>query len=513
SQAQAAGLGRQAHGITLASQASTSGKPAKSATITGQVVNSTLNNAPVANQPVILQFSQGAKIKDLKTVKTDAQGHFTFTGVTPTANANQDYAVYTHFQNGLYSSDPIQVKAGATQQATVTVYNATQDASNLSISVVTILFRDIDQQHQLHGLISFGEFVTIQNKGKTAFVGSFTPGKNGMPPLLRFTLPANATNVTTGIGFFNSQVIQVNGGFATSATVPPGSTEFAFSFDAPYSGTTFTLPFTAEYPTAQVVALVPPDMFVRDSPGFQAQGLVVAFSSNYQTFTANNLAANQQASIHLWNLPKAGEQADLDTTQLTWLALGLALLIAILLAFYLRQGNLAVTLGLVPARALKAARQAEANARKLDRGQREAERKRLLKRLLSLEKAHESGALTDREYHQKQTETRATLKALLAADLPVSLPTPVRASKPERTAQAGLPADEASGAGGEDASQAIAPDTAFVSDMAGLRRMTAVAGTGISKATKASISGRAPGETGRSARSTGVSKSISGGLR
>ncbi|GEM_PF-866486 len=444
--AHAAGLIAQTQNVAIA------GKPG---TITGQVVNGTLNNTPVANQPVILQFSQGTAAKDLRTVKTDAQGRFTFSDVTPTVSADQKYAVYTHFQNGLYASDPIQLSAGKTQSITLTVYNATQDASKLSVSVVTLLVRDVDQQHQLHGLVSIGEFVTFQNSGKTAFVGSFTPGASGMPPLLRFALPANATNVTTGIGFFNSQVIQINGGFATSATVPPGSTQFAFSFDAPYSGTTFTLPFTAEYPTAQVVALVPPDIFVSSSPGFQAQGEVIAFSNRYQVFTANTLAVNKRVSINMFELPKAGETSDLDTTQLTWLAIALAMLIAILLLFYLRSGDLAVALGLVPARTLKAARQAETTAKRLDRGQREAERKRLLKRLLALEKAHTTGALTDEEYRQKQAETRAALRSLLADELPASaLATPAKKSKSGKSASAASGQAQAA----EDAPTSGTPD-------------------------------------------------------
>ena len=50
-----------------------------------------------------------------------------------------------------------------------------------------------------------------------------------------------------------------------------------------------------------------------------------------------------------------GEQPDLDQRQLLILGAVLALLLALLIGFYLRRGNLAVALGLLPASALATA--------------------------------------------------------------------------------------------------------------------------------------------------------------
>jgi len=461
--AQAAGLSqdmRHTSGVASVAQVHS----AAMGVISGQVVNGAQNNAPVAGQSVILQLSVGTTIDDLQTVKTDSQGRFAFTDVDPTTDSSVNYAVYTHFQGGVYSSDPIQVKAGQTQHAQLVVYTATQNPANLSVSVVTILFRDIDQQHALHGLVSVGEFVTVQNSGKTAFVGSFAqPAGGGMPGALRFALPTSATNLTTGVGFFNTQIITLNGGFAATATVPPGQTQFAFSFDTPYTGTTFALPYTAQYPTAQVVALVPPDMLVRSSPGLQAQGQVVAFSSRYQVFTANSLAAQKQVTVNLSSLPQAGEQPDLDFTQLVWLAVALALIIAILLVFYLRRGDLAVALGLVPARAIKAERAAQANARRMSAAERDTERKRLLRRLLTLDKAHDSGALADSAYRQQRAETRAALKAVLALlDMPATTAKP--APKPTTQAAPASLSEAATTTGVTDAATEEAMDSVTEAD-------------------------------------------------
>ena len=37
-------------------------------------------------------------------------------------------------------------------------------------------------------------------------------------------------------------------------------TEFAFAYDLPYTGTTLSVPYKADYPTGQVMTLVPPNM-------------------------------------------------------------------------------------------------------------------------------------------------------------------------------------------------------------------------------------------------------------
>jgi len=129
-----------------AQQASGAALASGGGAISGQVVNGSLNNAAVAGQSVILQFSVGTTIHDLRTVTTDHQGRFSFANVAPTAATDQNYAVYTHFQGGVYSSAPIQLKAGATQHTQIIVYTATQNPANLSVSVATVLFRDIDAQ-------------------------------------------------------------------------------------------------------------------------------------------------------------------------------------------------------------------------------------------------------------------------------------------------------------------------------------------------------------------------------
>lgn len=377
-------------------------------TVAGVVTNGT-RNAAVAGQKVTLQLALGSSAKDLATTATDARGAFSFEGVdaSPVALGGR-WAVYTTYQGGLYSSAPVTVQAGQRVDAPLAVYDATQDSANLRVTIATILIRDPDATH---GLVGVGEFFTIENTGKTAFVGQTPSGAGAttaMPSLLRFALPANAINLSTGVGFFNTQVIQIDSGFATTATVPPGRTEFAFAFQAPYTGTTLSIPFKAEYPTAQVVALVPPNMLVRDTSGLTARGIVTSFGARYQVFSATNVAHDSQVAVHLYDLPQAGERQVLNTTALLWLAVALAALLALFAGLYVWRGALGAALGLIPHAVARTG-----VASPPDLGASETERKRLLVALLDLERRHARGGLSDEDFKQEDAALRQRLRELL----------------------------------------------------------------------------------------------------
>ncbi len=406
--------------------------------ISGVVRNGTHASAVVAGQQVTLQLTIGSSSKDMAVTTSDAQGRFTFSGLDASASSalGGSWAVYTTFQGGTYAAGPINLATNPTQTTTLMVYDATQDSAALSVSVATILVRQPDVKH---GLIGIGEFITIHNSGAMAFVGSLpaSGGSTGaMPSLLRFSLPANAQNVTTGVGFFGTDAIQIGSGFAAAATVPPGQTEFAFAYDLPYTGTTASVPYKAEYPTGQLVTLVAPNLLVRSATGESAQGIVTAFGARYQVYTANNLALNAQTSVRLYDLPQPGEAQDLNVTHLYWLGGALLALLALLLALYLWRGALAVVFRLIPA----AAREALPTAPEAGASAREAERDRLLRDLLALERRRETGALTVEQFKQADAALRERLRAVMAEApmLAASAPSPV-ASEAETTVDASTP--------------------------------------------------------------------------
>ncbi len=393
---------------------------ASAGTITGMLMNGTHSNAPIAGQPVTVQGTTRGQARDLATTTTDGQGRFSFGGLA--ADNATIYAVYTRFQGGLYASGPITLATASNQQAMVTAYDATTSDANLRITNVVTLIR---QPRPTVGLIGVGEFVTFHNSGTTAFVGGTAPA-NGLPMgLLRFALPSGATNLTPGVGFIGSQVIQVDTGFGATATVPPGDSEFAFAFDMSYASTQALVSYKAEYPSAQVAVLAPPTMLV-EARDFSARGITDAFGSRYQVFWAASVRANASATLRLWDLPTAGEPSNLDFRALLALVAVLALLIVGLLLRYLKRGNLAAPSRLVALENAAISANAPARQRTAAAGRaagRQTEHQALLRELLTLERARAAGTLDQATYRQREAETRAALRALLAEEDRPATPT------------------------------------------------------------------------------------------
>ena len=382
------------------------------ASISGVVVNGTHQNAHLAGQKVILQRTDGNATQDIATTVTNGNGGFSF-GNLP-VDANVMYAAYTTFQGGLFSSQTVKLDSVTPAALQLTVYDTTNDDANLHVSVATLL---VHQPRSVNGLIGIGEIVTIENPGTTAFVGTLTGDASKPMRLLRFATPPNASDLSLGIGFDGSQVVTTDKGFGTTATVPPGTTDFAFSIDIPYTGTAADLSFKPVYSATRVVVLVPPDMFV-DGRDFAAQGVIESLGSRYQVFTVGNVAADKQDSLRLTGLPQAGEKSYLDARALTIFAIILALLALAALLLYLRRGNIGAALGLIPAPrpahdVAMAQRLTEAD--KIEAG----EQQRLLNELLLLERAHESGKLTESEFRQRDRALRQELRAILATERPV----------------------------------------------------------------------------------------------
>src|SRR5207244_12452278 len=103
---------------------------------------------------------------------------------------------------------------------------------------------------------SISENFFFENLGTTTYVGSLQ-ANGSKPNALRFSLPNNARKLSLRSGFNGYQVIQVDPGFATNAALPPGTSQFAFSFQVLYTTSSSDFSYTVVYPTVDLSLLVP----------------------------------------------------------------------------------------------------------------------------------------------------------------------------------------------------------------------------------------------------------------
>jgi hypothetical protein len=377
--------------------------------IGGVVVNATHQNAAVAGQKVILQRSAGNVTQDIASTVTDKDGHFIFADVT--GASSDSFAVYTNFEGGMFPSQIVMPGTSAATSVQLKVYDTTNDDAHLRVTVATLLVR---QPRPINGLIGIGAVVTIENIGTTAFVGTPTGDASKPMRLLRFATPPNASNLSLGIGFDGSQIFTTDKGFGSTATVPPGTTDFAYGIDISYAGTAVDVSYRAVYPTARIVVLVPPDMFV-NGRDFQARGIVDNLGARYQVFTVANAPVASQVALHLTGLPQAGEKSYLDARVLSIFAAVLALVALLVLVVYLRRGNLTPALGLIPPQA-QAPGTTLLSATEDTTSRATAEHERLLNALLTLEQARGAGKITDADYRQQDRDLRSRLRALMSIE-------------------------------------------------------------------------------------------------
>nr|BBH94356.1 hypothetical protein KTA_25550 [Thermogemmatispora argillosa] len=389
-------------------------------TIRGHLVNGTHDQAPVAGQSVTLQMAQDGSARDLTTRKTDSQGAFVFTGLSTASTVK--YAVYTRYQGAQYVSDLIDLSKQAVQQIELTVYDASSSSANVAVVQATILVHEPDASK---GTFSVSEIYFFQNVGKTTYVGSLNAGQ-GRPNALLFSLPQGARNVALAQGFNGVEAVQVAGGFACDAAVPPGETQFSFSFEVPYQSSSYDFAYTFFYPTVQLSVLTPPALQA-SSGALPSKGLMTANNHPYLLLQNQNFRNGDQVHIKLQGLPLSNNQSQGSSLMLVptwvWIVSGVLVMLVIIvlssLLYHLvqrwREGK-----GRGRPQAQKhtaAARSEPAATRSRGKAAPESdEQDRLLRQLLELDKAFEEGRLKKAEYTEERARIKERLRVLMSLE-------------------------------------------------------------------------------------------------
>jgi hypothetical protein len=411
--------------------------------IYGQLLDGTKRNVPVAGQIVTLQMAQADNAHDLTNVTTDAHGMFSFSGLNTDKTIN--YAVYTLYQRAQYYTGLIDLSTRPVQQINLTIYDATTSVANIAIIQANVLIDKADAQNSL---ITISENFFFENLGTTTYVGSLQ-ANGSKPNALRFSLPNNARNLSLRSGFDGYQVIQVDPGFATDAALPPGSSQFAFSFQVPYTTSSYDFRYTIVYPTVNLSLLVPLNIHA-SSAAMDSQVPVNANQRTFQQFNAKKLLADSQIHVQLDGLPVSQPAANpqpLNQNTL-WFILALILMLAIVSVTWFiyrlsrrqttsrqkqtsqtsqtsrrggsgvdaRRGPLGrpssnVDVGKGPLG--RPASSPSNDAHPSQKDQQEA----LLHELLNLDQAYEAGTIKKAEYEERRIRTKAQLRSLMSKDL------------------------------------------------------------------------------------------------
>jgi hypothetical protein len=366
-------------------------------------------------------MAQGENARDLTTVTTDAHGMYSFGGLNTDKTIN--YALYTLYQGAQYYTGLIDLSTKSVQQINLAVYDATASTSNIAVVQANVLIDKADAQS---GLITISENYIFENLGPTTYVGSLQV-HGSMPNALRFSLPKNARNVSLKSGFDGYQVIQVDSGFATDAAIPPGMSQFAFSFQAPYTTSSYDFSYTVVYPTVNLSLLVPLNMHA-SSAGMDSQGPVNANQNTFHQFNAKKLLPNTQIHVQLDGLPVSQQAVNpqpLNRNTL-WLILAVLLMLAIVSVTWIMYR---LSRRRAPTRRKQTSRISRMGGGSVAEGRgplgrptsgalpsQNDQQEALLQELLHLDKAYEAGTIKKSEYEQRRARTKTELRNLMSND-------------------------------------------------------------------------------------------------
>ena len=262
--------------------------------VEGVVVSGTAGGADLFGQVVTLHRVTSTGFDDITTV-TDDTGAFKFQNIEYDPSVR--YGVSLRYQDAIYGAD-LDMSLGSPPPIEITVYEATHDDTVVSVGAASLLVAAADGTDQTVAAL---EIITLVNRSDMAYV----PG-SGVMELLRFGLPADATELSLDTRLIGADFIQVDRGFALLASIPPGEHEIMFSYRFPYQGMEFTLNKTYRYGAESLRILAPEEVLSISSESLGEPERVMIGERQYLVLTTEGLTRGESLSLVLDGLPTPG---------------------------------------------------------------------------------------------------------------------------------------------------------------------------------------------------------------
>jgi hypothetical protein len=284
-------------------------EPIPAATISGQVLNGTTNEAVTSGTVLLRAFTASLEEQLSLTAAVDSNGRYTFTlnDVPP----DWIFLATLLYQNVSFSSGANQLDRTAPElELPITVYELTTDDSDIAIEQLQFLLEFLD------GRLLVSELYRFSNQGTAVYVGAEANPALGTVELV---LPAGAENIAfqRSLGGLESflpanDVVQTDTGWADVVPVRPGrgSLNLLVRYELPFQPGTAIIahPFLYDLNAASVVL---PDSGVTVSgAGWTRQGEQENERGRYVTYVAPGLPAGTAIQLTLEGRPNQVFNAD-----------------------------------------------------------------------------------------------------------------------------------------------------------------------------------------------------------
>ena len=269
-------------------------------TVSGVLVNGTEGGAIPANATVLLhQFGIDSGSVDTFETTTDADGAFRFDDAPPTPD-NSSAALVAIYGGTRYSR--VLSPSDSTNSLTLTVYESTQDVGVVTTTEQSIIVAGIDTATRRMAAV---QLFTLENRSESTLVPDLSaPPMIGQFSFLRFSLPAEATNLDVSTDLVGGEVIPVGTGFAITAPVQPGRHQVSFTFTVPYAGDTLAWRDNTLQGAESLRLLIPDEFGNIGVGGLNSQDDLTLGEITYRVWGTENLAPGAGVDLNLSGLPQ-----------------------------------------------------------------------------------------------------------------------------------------------------------------------------------------------------------------
>ncbi len=350
----------------------------QSSIIQGYLVNGTAGQPAPTNVPITMFIVHADNSVVSQTLTSDAQGKFVITDLNAThGDSIIAAAVYKDLR---FFSEPLAYGLDLTVTLPITVYEATEDTSHVSIDTLHIVAIPNATGLQV------SEIYVLSNSGDR-FVAGFGQ------PIMHLSLPNGAASFSPDPNM-PSDVLQLNGdGVDYNDAVPVGTGTAQIIFQYQLAGASFVLDRPVFQNVGSINLLVEGDANQLQVTGsqFVNEGAQPIQGKTYQQFLAQNLKPGDKISVAI-----AAPGASID-----WRVL---------------LGGVLIAVGIIGLIAWRVQQRRNANpaAKRPMAVKVEDDQDSLLDQIAALDDLHDAGQIDDASYNTKRAQLKKKLLNLLS---------------------------------------------------------------------------------------------------
>ncbi len=281
--------------------------------ISGKIVNGSPEGGSTANLEITLETYIGSAAEPSITQgQTDADGNFTFTGLSP--DATNTFLVTATYLGIKYYSLPVNFAQGETAKTTeIEVYETSESDAGLIIALShTIIEVDTDG-------LSITEFFIFQNTGDRTWVGS-QESQAGARITAILPMPPAASSIQLG-SEVGDNAIFTDQGLVYVAPIIPGYTQITYAYRLSNVKSEYTFNRQVEYVQSIYEFLVQGAGQV-ESLQLTKEAPLTIEGIPYDYFSGESISAGQLVTVQISGLPQDTSRQTVLWVLLTLVVLG-----------------------------------------------------------------------------------------------------------------------------------------------------------------------------------------------